>query len=94
MAKRSASSESDKLIKELMPLRDDPGKVYEALARQDLATISVVVAKLLDTAAAVEATESAKRHKPVCVLRSRMTVRQFHLHLILASTLASGRTFV
>lgn len=65
MTKRNASSDCDALIHQLMPLRDDPGKVCEALAGQEAASIGEVVAQLLRMAANVEETETVKRCKLV-----------------------------
>lgn len=65
MAKRSASSDCDALIQQLMTLRDDPGKVWEALATQDVSTAGVLVAKLLGIASSIEEAQTAKRRKLV-----------------------------
>ena len=64
MAKRSASSSATDLIEHLVPLRNDPDKLHEALARVDTVLFEDAFAQLLDVAASVKGT-AEKRQKMV-----------------------------
>lgn len=54
MAKRTASSSVADLIQQLMPLRSDPDKFHEALARCDAVLVGEAFAQLISATASVE----------------------------------------
>lgn len=51
MANPTAVSTPTDLIQQLMPLRNDPGKLHEALAKYDAALVGAAFAQLLALAA-------------------------------------------
>lgn len=79
MAKRTSSTNSDEMTERLIPLHDDPGKVYDALAAKDGVNIGKLAAQPLRIAANVErptstSTQQAKHARKV-------TVREVHSRL-------------
>lgn len=64
MSELIPSTVSVDLIEQLLPIRNDPGKLLKALEGQNIATIGGVVAVLLDYASAFD-DRAVKGGKPV-----------------------------